>query len=515
MDPRQGLQTAARAVKLVRVANAARKVASRTGEDREAAQRALAALMADARGVPMKIGQFLASRPDSDAFESLVTGIEPHPLSEMSAVLEKQFPDGSGEVFAKVEESEAAASLGQVHKAVLHDGTSVAVKLRYPGIVEAVEAELRLAGLMPGMGPAKKWGFDIDSYKSMLKKNMDRELDYRSEAFRQKSFRDKVTVSGLVVPEVCTELCTEGMLVQHWEQGVPLKSAGTWPVEERLRLGEILAATFFKSLFEVGIVHCDPHMGNLCARKNRLGEPQIVLMDYGCTVEVEQRERLALLKMILGCAERDETEPLACFVELSFDAKKLAPIADVLPALCKILFEPFLQAEPYSTKYWQLSARTSALLGEFRWWFRSAGPARLFLLMRAFSGLVTHLETLKIILPWRRVLYDALSEGLIEEARRFEPKSVAEVTDAVSFKAIAKYLKVSVTENGSQLVQVSMPASQVPELEDLIPEDVVAKIRESSIDLETIIREACDSGILPGELFALESDSRCYRVWLE
>lgn len=517
MGIRKGLDTAARAVKVARIAKAARKVARTEGDDRETAKRALAALMADARGVPMKVGQFLASKPDSEAFDVLVQGIPARPLAEMLPVLEAELARPVSEVFASVEESDAAASLGQVHRARLLDGTEVAIKLQYPDIAPAVEAELRLAGLMPGVGPAKQWGFDLDAYKAALKDNMDRELDYRSESARQQAFLDKVQVPGLVVPRVHQDLCTQRMLVQSWESGASLEAAANWPADDRRRVGEILMATFLKSLFVAGQVHCDPNLGNLFVRRNARNEPEVVLLDYGCMVDVKREVRLALLKMILGCRSNDETDALACFVEMGFDAKKLVPIAATLPALCAIMFEPFLRSDPYSHKYWDLGQRMTAMLGELRWWFRSAGPAQQFLLMRAFSGMVAHLETLQIMVSWGRVLDEAAGPETATAARAFTPKPIDLSLErtATNFQSVAQFLRVQVMEGSKQIVKVSMPATQVSDLGELIPEDVGAKIRDAGIDVTTIARKACESGIIPQDLFSFDAGTRQYRVWLE
>lgn len=518
VNVKKSLATIGRATDLARMAAAARKVAkAQTEPDRETARRALAALMADARGIPMKIGQFLAAQSGSEAFDLLVRGSEVRSLKEMLSVLEAGLQRNVEEVFATVDESTAAGSLGQVHHARLADNREVAVKIRYPEIAEAVGAELRLLGLVPGLGPAKQWGFEIDSYKRELNENMSRELDYVTEAQQQLQFRKSVTVEGLVVPGIHEELCGEGVLVQSWESGLPLETARGWSVEDRRKVMTILMATFFKSLFCAGLVHCDPNLGNVSVRRDELGNPEVVLFDYGCVVEVPRSRRLALLKLILATIENDETDPLACFVEMGFDLKKLSAISEPLPALCRILFEPFLQSEPYSTKYWAMNSRVNKLLGDLRWWFRSAGPADQFLLMRAFSGLVAHLETVQIIVPWRKVLFEAVDAQTLEEARNFTPSPVPDAIrrEATRVNAVADYLKVKVTQGGKDVVSVAMPAGQVIELETIVPEDVLEKITQSGIDLEAIRKEACARGIVPMELFEFASDTREYRVWLE
>lgn len=511
------INTASRVAKMAQIARTARQTTRGSDEARRLAKHALANLLADARGVPMKIGQFLATMPGDEIFQGLVKSIQPRSLSEMLPVLQEGLGRPVKEVFSSIDESEAAASLGQVHHAVLLDGTQVAVKLRYPDISDAVEAEMRLAGLIPGVGPAKKWGFDLGAYKTALKQNMDRELDYRDESQRQERFRRACQVPGLVVPRVYDEWCSSGVLVQSWESGQRLQAVQDWSHAQRVRVGTILMTNLFASLFVTGEIHGDPHAGNLYFRRKRVGTPEVVLLDYGCTVPVPEHARWSLLKLIVGCHDRDETDPLRCLAAIGFDPNKLLPIADVLPALCQLLFEPFCRREPFSTQYWDVNRRVGALLGELRWWFRSAGPANLILLMRAINGLVSQLVTLKVILPWWGVLVDALGEGMIDHARHYTPPPLSSHVNRgnQTFQSVAQFLKIRVTEASRQVVALSMPASQVPFIQDQIPEDVLTKIRDAQINLDEIVRRTCEQGIVPGELFTLDTGCRQYRVWLE
>ena len=106
-------------------------------------------------------------------------------------------------------------------------------------------AELKLAGLLPGVGPVKKWGFDFGGYKTALRDNIERELDYRSEASRQARFHDQVRVPGLVIRRVREELTRPTLLVQDWQA-----------------VGRVLLSSLLASLFEAGEVHGDPYPGN-------------------------------------------------------------------------------------------------------------------------------------------------------------------------------------------------------------------------------------------------------------
>ena len=507
-------ETVRRAKVIGQIAAAARSAARTSGSEKLAAQRALAGLLADARGVPMKVGQFLSSASESEAFDGLVRGIEPLPLEVIRPGVERALGGAIEEHFASFDPVGIAASLGQVHRAVLPTGETVAVKVRYPGIVDAVDAELRLAKLVPGLGPVRKWGFDLDAYKRVLHDDLQAELDYRSELRRQEGYRGRMNVSGLVVPRVYPALSSESLLVQGWEEGAVLDEIHHWPEQDRKHVAVVLMCTLFQSLFVHGEIHGDPHLGNYRFRRGQGGVPEVVLFDYGCTIPVDRTARLALLKLILGALEDSDTDPMACFQAMGFDTAKLSSIQAVLPALSKVLFEPFLIQTPFVLQHWELGKRVDSLLGELKWWFRSAGPANLLLLMRAFHGLVMQLETLAVRLPWQAILFRVVGPELCREARELPLPPVPEGSPA-TFRGLAKYLKVRVMEDGRQVVAVTFPASQTSVLDDIVPEETRAKIDAAGIDLVGIKNRACANGLGPQDLFTFEDGGRSYRVWLE
>jgi predicted unusual protein kinase regulating ubiquinone biosynthesis (AarF/ABC1/UbiB family) len=508
-----------RALQFFRIGLAAKKL-QRTQDETERllAKRALAGLFADARGITMKVGQLFAGNDGTTPFQELVEGIEPLPLKVIVPLLEKELGQKFKKVFRSIEPAIAAASLGQVHLAVLKNGDQVAVKIRYPDISDAVDAELRLVGLMPGVGPVNRWGFDLEAYKKSLHDNMHRELDYRSEAQRQDYFGRIVQVHGLKVPSVYWDLCSERVLVQSRAEGVLIDKASSWSEQDRRVIGQTLMMTLFKSLFVAGEVHGDPHPGNAFYSHDDNGQPLVTLLDYGCTITIAEQRRLALLKLIVGCRERNPTRPLDCFAALGFDSRKLSYISGSLPALCQNLFRPFLVNHAFNSEQWQLGREVNDLLGDYRWWFRSAGPSDLFLLMRAFQGLIQQLQQLDVKLPWWTVLQQTVGPELIQQAIAYELPAIEHepAAKALSFDQQASALCVRVTENGEQRVSVKMPAEAALDLERLIPEEVLARINDSgTIDLNQLGESIRANGIIPQQLFVFEDIQKTYRVWLE
>jgi predicted unusual protein kinase regulating ubiquinone biosynthesis (AarF/ABC1/UbiB family) len=496
----------------------ARRVLSRrSAEERLLAQRALAEVLAQARGVAMKAGQIAASFGDAQELRRLVEGIEPRPLQEIEPVLRQRLGRPLEEVFAKLEESRAAASLGQVHRAILHDGTVVAVKVCYPDIGDAVYAEMAVAGLMPGVGPLRRFQFDLESYKQMLRANMERELDYLGEAERQAAFFETMQVPGLVVPRVYRELCAEGVLVQSWEDGVALEEAAAWSRRDRLLIAWTLLQTLFTSLFVTGEVHGDPNPGNYFVRRTAQGQPQVVLLDYGCTMHISRRRRLALLKLVLKTRDGDATDIPALLAAVGFAPEKLLPIASDLPPLCQILLTPILADRGLAIDEWRLGERTEELLGELRWWFRSSSPPDVLLLIRAFQGLLTQLKALDIVLPWWPLLWRTVGEELLAEAQAFEPPPLPQELVALleGPPPIARLLKVRAIEKDEEVLALSLPALEVLNLGTLVPAEPRQKLLAAGIRLEDIVERVKANGMRAQEVLSFDDGERLYRVWLE
>lgn len=482
------------------------------------AKQAIADQLSDLGGIAMKIGQVVADIGNADELRGLLDKENARPLSEMLPLLEQELDQAVDDIFLSIEESTSAASLGQVHKARLKNGQTVAVKIQYPYISDAVESELKLAGLMPGLGPVKKWGMDLNAYKQTLASNMRRELDYRSEAARQQYLAQRIQVDGLVIPMIYPEFNTQRVLVQSWEEGKLLDQILDWPKVDRLLIARTLLLTLFQSIFKVGEVHGDPHMGNAFYRRGQNGKPEVVLLDYGCTIHIEDNARLALLQLIIETREGHYKNILANFSAMDFDPHKLAHIARELPLLAQILFKPFLLVEPFQSDKWRIKNTFDQLLGEKKWWFRSAGPADLFLLMRAFQGIVRQLERLQVSLPWWPILTQAIGEDVLRDARSFSPPDLPSDMPIASSEldSIAHSLRIRVLKHQETIIDMTLPAQAALELKEIMPDDIRKKVTsETTFDFQQLNQTLLTTQFKPGEILSFEKEEKKYKIWLE
>lgn len=507
-----------RLTQLFHIGRAAKKIrASQSETEKVLAQRALVNLLADARGISLKVGQLFANMEGSNEFQSLTNNVPALPLKIMLPVLENSLGFPAKKVFKNIQPATAAASLGQVHFAQLHDGTDVAIKIRYPDIAKAVEAELQLAGLIPNIGKTQQWGFDLAAYKKTLRDTLERELDYRGEAKRQTYFRENLHVPYLDIPRVYDEFSSDCVLVQSRATGVMFPEIVYWSESERYLIAQTLLQTLFTSVFVTGEIHADPHNGNtLYNHQNNAS--MVTLLDFGCTVSLEKIRRLALLKLILGCREKSAVNPLDCFVALGFDAQKLAYIQGALPMLCQILFRPFLSTHAFNLSDWQLEKAITDLLGEKKWWFRSAGMADFLLLMRAFQGLTQQLQQLQINLKWWELLINSVGEKILQQAKDLNLPSISINTPqckVLDFASQAQKLHVKITENSQPLVSISLPSEAALELDKLIPDEVREELEQHEmLNLPVLLARLKAEGLSPQVLFECQLKTKNYCVWL-
>ncbi|MEU4465116.1 AarF/ABC1/UbiB kinase family protein [Streptomyces sp. NPDC024017] len=230
-------------------------------------------VLGELKGGAMKFGQALSvfesalpeevAGPYRAALTKLQEAAPPMPTRTVHAVLEERLGEGWQELFLEFEDKPAAAaSIGQVHRAVWHDGREVAVKVQYPGAGEALLSDLnQLSRFSRLLGPLIP-GMDIKPLLAELKDRVSEELDYGLEAQAQQAHAEEFTDDpDVVVPQVVHQ--SDQVLVTEWMDGVPLSeiiSDGTQ--EQRDRAGQLLARFLFSGPARTGLLHADPHPGN-------------------------------------------------------------------------------------------------------------------------------------------------------------------------------------------------------------------------------------------------------------
>ena len=281
----------------------------------EIADHALEAL-GQLRGGAMKLGQ-LASFVDVDflpaeyraVYQSKLANLRdaapPMSFAKVRRVLEREWEEPVESLFAEFEpEALAAASIGQVHRAVLGDGRTVAVKVQYPEIADALAADLGLATIGIRLAKAIAPGLDPELVAGELRERVMEELDYELEAQHQRAFARAYRGHPFIyVPEVVTSLSRRRVMVSEWVDGVSFDDTLALPPAERDRIGEILHRFFLGSMHRMGRFNTDPHPGNYRVREDGV----VAFFDFGNTKVVEP-SWLAKTRRMLEAILEGETE---------------------------------------------------------------------------------------------------------------------------------------------------------------------------------------------------------------
>jgi len=269
------------------------------------------------KGAAMKLGQF-ASFIDTEFIPEeyreiyqeqlgkLRTDAPAMPWEKVEKVLEEEYEgEPVSELFAEFErEAFAAASIGQVHRAELLDGRRVAVKIQYPGIAEAVDADLRNAGMLVRLARALAPGLDAKAIAHEIRERVMEELDYEYEAQNQRSFSRAYREHPFIyVPEVITRLSRRRVLVTELVDGMGFEQIKELPQEERSRFGEIVFRGSFGSIYHLQHFNADPHPGNYIL----MGDGRVAFIDFGMTKKLDQ-EQIVLEQRAFDAASRDEPE---------------------------------------------------------------------------------------------------------------------------------------------------------------------------------------------------------------
>ncbi|HEY2735740.1 MAG TPA: AarF/ABC1/UbiB kinase family protein, partial [Polyangiales bacterium] len=285
-----------------------------TGSDNLGAARQAAELLGNLRGLAAKAGQMVSYVdglvPDTqrDAYERVLSSLQSatahSPFDRVRARIESELAAPLAKLFAEFdEEPVASASIGQVHRAQLHDGREVAVKVQHPGIEAAMESDLSgadsAAGFAALLGPK---AMNTQAVFREIATRLREELDYRLEAQRQTLFaRLHAGDPAIHVPAVIETHSRRRVLTSEWVRGLDLNAAVATSVVERRAYAETLWRFVFTSLLVHGVFNADPHPGNYLFHP----DGRVSFIDFGCVQTLERRYVEASREMHAGAVECD------------------------------------------------------------------------------------------------------------------------------------------------------------------------------------------------------------------
>lgn len=277
---------------------------------RETSQKIFQTIL-ELKGLFIKVGQMLSIMsnflPDDlrKGLEGLQDRVPPHPYEAIEKRFLQEFGKKPAELFRRFEERPiASASLGQVHRGELADGTPVAVKVQYPEIEEIVRADLkilsRIFGLLHFLFPS----YGLRPVYEEIAQVVQGELDYLEEGKNLETLKKNFSKENVFLfPDVFWDCSTRRILTLRYMEGTKV-SATEELLKDGIDLRQIatrIIHAYCKQIFLDGVYHADPHPGNLLIQKGG----QIVLIDFGATAKISERMRKGMARFVEGLIKKD------------------------------------------------------------------------------------------------------------------------------------------------------------------------------------------------------------------
>lgn len=360
----------ARAARYVRVGTGVGAVAARVAGsrlfglelDRSKNAAELARALGGLKGPIMKAAQLLSTIPEA---------LPPEYARELSQLQSQAPPMGPGFVRRRMQaelgpdwqqkfrsfeaSSSASASLGQVHKAVAHDGRQLAVKLQYPDMQSAVAADLSqlkiVFALHARMDPAVETGEILAEISERLKEELDYELEARHMALYSLIFKDDPLIR---VPDVVPEISTKRLLSMGWLEGRRLTDYKGAPEEDRNLIARAMFRAWWYPFSHFGVIHGDPHLGNynvFAADEPGSRQPQIDgplpkpgginLLDYGCMRTFQPKFVQGVIDLYRGLERGDDALIVHAYETWGFTGLK-KDLIEVLNIWARFIYGPLL-----------------------------------------------------------------------------------------------------------------------------------------------------------------------------
>jgi predicted unusual protein kinase regulating ubiquinone biosynthesis (AarF/ABC1/UbiB family) len=284
-------------------------------------------------GLMIKLGQFLSSRADLLPEQALVVlnalqdEVPAAPFSHVVSVIEAELGKPVEQIFSVLErKATAAASLGQVHKAVLAaTGEEVAVKVQRPNIDQIVRMDLNslkfVIRVIMRLVDTRKF-IDLMGVYREFERTVYEEIDYITEAANAKRFKEMFKDDPTIyIPRVYEEYTSRRVLVLEWIDGIKINDYAALEAEgiDRMEVANRTVKTYFYQFFEEGFFHADPHPGNIFVKTGLPGEgPIIEFVDFGMVGSLTQSIQKAMKDLFLSILTRDPETMVQALSRLGF-----------------------------------------------------------------------------------------------------------------------------------------------------------------------------------------------------
>ncbi|MDN6319310.1 MAG: AarF/ABC1/UbiB kinase family protein [Marinobacter sp.] len=329
--------------------------------------------LGEMKGAAMKVGQIASQTQDflprefSDALEKLQKEAPPMPFEVILEQIETELGKSVGELFEYLQEKPyAAASIGQVHRARLHDGTDVIVKVQYPGVDESCDSDLKQLRLALKLGGLLKMPKEsVDQLFAEIRERLHEELDYENEARNVEQFmafhKDDPWV---VIPAVINSHCTRHVLTMELEEGDHVSKVTPERYDQATinLIGHRMFTTMADQLFRFQCIHGDPHAGNFAFRP----DGSLVMYDFGCVKKLKPEIVEAYRNTIMAALAEDYKALDTYLIDLGARVGSQPAIDEAYYAMWRdILIVPFNSEQPYdfgeSNIHKDVAAKTSTV----------------------------------------------------------------------------------------------------------------------------------------------------------
>ncbi|OUS30689.1 ABC transporter [Gammaproteobacteria bacterium 45_16_T64] len=330
----------------------------------------IAETLGEMKGAVMKVGQIVSQVKDlmppevAKALETLQKESPPMPYAMIRRQLIRSLGDEPEALFAHFEQEPfAAASIGQVHKAITKDGVNCIVKIQYPGVKESCDSDLKqIKRLFKMAGLVKLSKEIVDKTFDEIRDMLYEELDYNHEAENLKFFGEHYKNHPyIIVPEYIEELSSETVLTLSYVEGDSLQNVKSPKYDQDMRntLAYRLFDTMGRQIYELQRVHCDPHPGNFAFRP----DGSIIIYDFGAVKEVSDKT-IRIHKSLITDALEGKTNTLEKhLVDMGVRQSDGPDVPDsYFEEWLSIIMEPFNNDDPFDFSQSRVHTRVAKKL---------------------------------------------------------------------------------------------------------------------------------------------------------